>query len=137
MEIDNEQLFYYRLAYEFNVINVKEIYDLPASVLNGWRQYFSIYPFREDREDIRNAQLRSTIFNISGKAVKKDVKVSELMTDFLKNFKDSNSPRKTKNEQNLEYINWLQRMQTTPEGIKAVKVVKKQNIKRRKTKDVQ
>ena len=137
MAIDEEQLFLLRLSHEFGIINYKELYDLPTSVINGWKIYFSIYPFSEDREDLRNALLRSTIYNVSGKTVKKDVKVSELMTDFLKNFKDSNSPRKTKNEQNLEYINWLQRMQTTPEGIKAVKVVKKQNIKRRKTKDAQ
>mgnify|MGYP001618841512 CR=1 FL=1 len=36
---------------------VEEIFELPASEINGWRDYFNIYPFTQDREDFRMARI--------------------------------------------------------------------------------
>lgn len=36
---------------------MQEIYALPATELAGWQEYYNIYPFPQEREDVRNAML--------------------------------------------------------------------------------
>lgn len=120
MDIDEEKLFFYRLAHEFGIINVKELYDLPASVIRGWKDYFSIYPFKEDREDVRSALLRATIYNMSGKSMKVDVDPQDLILDYLEDFKHRTASKEQKrNEKNLRYIQMLERIKASPAGKKA------------------
>lgn len=130
MDIDEEKLFYFRLAHEFKVVNVEEIYNLPVSVINGWKEYFSIYPFSDTREDIRNALLRAAIYNISGKKLKRDVNPKELLIDYIDEIKKRSSPRNSRNEQNLKYIQHMQKIEGILSNVKGVSV--KKNFKRRK-----
>lgn len=50
------RLFLHKLAQELHK-SVEEVLDLPASELLGWENYFSIYPFTQDREDYRMARI--------------------------------------------------------------------------------
>lgn len=57
---------------------------MPALEFLKWEEYFSIYPFTQDREDMRNAKLCATIVNMSGKQLKKGHIVN--VSDFLPSF---------------------------------------------------
>lgn len=50
----------------------------------GWEEYFSIYPFTQDREDYRVALLASVISNMSGKTLKKPVEVDRFLPEYLR-----------------------------------------------------
>ena len=53
-----------------------------------WIEFFSIYPFTQDREDERVALLATVIANISGKALKRPAKI----TDFLPVYVPTDKP---------------------------------------------
>ena len=59
-----------------------EIYELPASEIETWRAYFSIFPFSQDRADQRTAVIASTVANTSGN-LKKPVDLEFFMPDYL------------------------------------------------------
>lgn len=56
---------------------------MPATEYIEWQAYFSIFPFSEDRQDRRNAQLCAVIANISGKSLKRDVSADTFMPHYL------------------------------------------------------
>jgi hypothetical protein len=56
---------------------------MPASDFVGWQEYFSIYPFTQDREDLRSARLCAVITNMSGKAVERTVDARDFLPDYL------------------------------------------------------
>lgn len=72
----------------------------------GWQAYFDIYPFTQDREDERTALLAQTIANMSGKALKKPVKMSVFMPTYIETQKPITDPL-----QRDEYRAWKQRLQ--------------------------
>lgn len=57
-----------------------EIYSFPASEIVGWEEYFSIYPFTQDREDARTALLASTIASVIWG---KPIKLEKFLPDYL------------------------------------------------------
>jgi hypothetical protein len=64
---------------------------MPGSELIAWEAYYSIYPFRFDRDDVHHAQLLATILNegratraqAAGKRSFESVKVSELIPEYI------------------------------------------------------
>lgn len=54
---------------------------MPASEYIGWQAFYSIFPFSEERADIRNALLCMVVANTSG-----NLKRATKMTDFLPNY---------------------------------------------------
>lgn len=56
---------------------------MPALHFLQWKEYFSIFPFSEDRQDLRMAVLASVIYNTSGKTFKSTLGPSTFLFDFL------------------------------------------------------
>jgi hypothetical protein len=56
---------------------------MPAGEYADWQEYFSIYPFTQDREDARAAMLAAVIANVSGKTLKKPLSESTFLIDYL------------------------------------------------------
>lgn len=79
-----ELLFYYRLAEALGK-TVQEIMALPATEIVGWEEYYSIYPFPQEREDARTALLAQTVANMSGRMIKDgyEKKIEEFLPDYL------------------------------------------------------
>lgn len=59
--------------------------ELPASEINFWREYYSIFPFPQERADARTALLAQTITNMSGRMIKDAylMKVEDFLPDYL------------------------------------------------------
>lgn len=65
--------------------------DLPASEIEYWRNYYSIYPFPQDREDARTALLAERITNMlgmliaqnGGKKNYKSISIEKFFFDYL------------------------------------------------------
>jgi hypothetical protein len=59
--------------------------SLPASEIEFWRAYYSIYPFPQEREDVRTALLAQTIANMSGRTIKDgfERKIEHFLPDYL------------------------------------------------------
>jgi hypothetical protein len=56
---------------------------LPASEIAGWMEFFSIYPFTQDREDYRMAMICDLVnMNTQGRAYR-DAKPSSFAPNFL------------------------------------------------------
>lgn len=47
-------------------MSLEAVMNLPASEIMYWHEYFSIYPFTRDLEDLRHAQLIHTLRIING-----------------------------------------------------------------------
>ena len=56
---------------------------MPAPEFVEWQAYFSIYPFTQDREDLRIALLAATISNVSGRTVKRMREVQDFLPNYL------------------------------------------------------
>ena len=56
---------------------------MSANEFIGWQAYFEIYPFTQEREDERTALLAQTVANISGKMLKKPMKLSVFLPNYL------------------------------------------------------
>jgi|WetSurMetagenome_2_1015567.scaffolds.fasta_scaffold743819_2 hypothetical protein len=78
-------------------MTVAEISEIPASEFLGWRSYFDIYPFTQDREDARVGLLCSVIANVSGR-----LKTMTNATDFIPDFL-SQVTEKSLKQQELEW----------------------------------
>jgi hypothetical protein len=63
-------------------MTVAEVLEMSASEFMGWREYFNIFPFTQDREDARIGLLCSVIANVSGR-VKTMTGASDFIPDFL------------------------------------------------------
>lgn len=72
----------------------------------GWQAFFEIYPFTQEREDERTALLAQVIANMSGKSLKKPVKLSAFMPVYFETQKPIIDPL-----QRDEYRAWKQKAQ--------------------------
>lgn len=86
---------------------LKEIYELPASEIAIWKEYFSIFPFSQERADERTAVLASTIANVSGKTIKKPVDLDFFMPDYLGEKDSSDKSLKQQADDDREFGNRL------------------------------
>ena len=55
--------------------------ELPASEIEFWRTYYSVFPFPEERADARAAMIAQTISNMKGRFLKDNQLLS--LDDFL------------------------------------------------------
>jgi hypothetical protein len=62
---------------------VEEIGQLPANEILDWMEYFEIYPFTQDREDLRTARLCATIANVSGRVLTEPLGEETFLPDYL------------------------------------------------------
>jgi hypothetical protein len=67
--------------------------ELPASEIEFWRAYYSIFPFPQERADARAALIAQTIANMSGRMLK-DIHLRSL-EDFLPDYIDTVSTQKS------------------------------------------
>jgi len=83
----------------------------------GWQAFFEIYPFTQEREDERTALLAQVIANMSGKALKREVKMSVFMPSYLPNEKPVTDPLQRDEykafKQKLQDINGLRKVNPT------------------------
>lgn len=58
---------------------------LPASEINYWREYYSIFPLPQEREDARTALLAQVISNMSGRMLRDMYlrKIGDFLPDYL------------------------------------------------------
>jgi hypothetical protein len=77
-----------------------------ANEFVGWQAYFDIYPFTQEREDARTALLAQMIANMSGKSLKKSVKLSAFLPVYIESEKIITDPL-----QRDEYRAFKQRLQ--------------------------
>jgi hypothetical protein len=61
-----------------------EIEAMPATEFAGWKAYFDIYPFTQDREDYRTALLAAVVSNMSGRTLKTMREVEDFLPNYLK-----------------------------------------------------
>ena len=115
----DEWEFYCKLAQELHK-SLQEIFELPASEIEYWHEYFHRYPFTQDREDMRTALICQTIANMSGKKVKKDLSISV----FLPNFSGKSKPQPEKSvaQQQAEFSAFVSDLRNKQAQIKAMKV---------------
>lgn len=64
--------------------------ELPASEINFWRAFYSVYPFPQERADARTALLAQTIANMSGKVLKDGFE--RKLEDYLPDYLDERNP---------------------------------------------
>jgi len=83
------------------------VLDLPASEIEYWREFYSIFPFPQDRQEIQTALLATVIANTSGN-VKKAKKIEDFLPDYFKT--------KTKNNLSKEDFKRQIQMFTRKEG---------------------
>jgi hypothetical protein len=59
--------------------------ELPASEIEFWTAYYSIFPFPQEREDARTALLAQVISNMSGRTLKDNYlrKLQDFLPDYL------------------------------------------------------
>jgi hypothetical protein len=76
---------------------------MSSTEINGWKEYFNIYPFTQDREDYRIALLASVIYNTSGKTFKKSMDMDKFLPDYLK---QKITVRKSLEQQKAEALAW-------------------------------
>jgi hypothetical protein len=64
---------------------LEEVMQLPASEINFWRAYYTIYPFPQERADARAAMIAQTISRMSGKMLKDgyEPKIKDYLPDYL------------------------------------------------------
>jgi len=77
-----------------------------ASEFIGWQAYFEVYPFTQEREDERTALLAQVVANMSGKSLKKTIKLSAFMPVYFENERIITDPL-----QRDEYRAWKQKAQ--------------------------
>jgi hypothetical protein len=58
--------------------------DLPASEIEYWKAYYSIFPFPEARAEAQVALLAATISNMSGKSLKRPIDMERFLPKYLK-----------------------------------------------------
>lgn len=56
---------------------------MPATEFFGWQEFFTIYPFSEERQDARVAMLAAVIANVSGKSLKRTMRERDFLPDYL------------------------------------------------------
>lgn len=78
---------------------------MSANEFMGWQAYFEIYPFTQQREDERTALLAMVVANMSGKSLKKQIKLSAFLPVYLESEKIITDPL-----QRDEYRAWKQKM---------------------------
>ena len=71
-----------------------------------WEKYFEIYGFTQDNDDVRFAMLAMTIANMSGKSLKKLVKLTDFIPVYLPSEKSITDPL-----QRNEYRAFKQKLQ--------------------------
>lgn len=83
-------MFYFHLARELGWKSVEDgLENISASELTEWKAYFSIYPFRDVREDMRMGVIASSIYNSHRNSDKQKILTpKDFMFDFLKSDND-------------------------------------------------
>ena len=77
--------------------------QLPASELLDWEEYFSIFPFNQDRADLRVAMLASTIANMSGKQERSAVSEKLFLPNYLHDTSEHMLTNKSVEQQHTEF----------------------------------
>lgn len=78
--------------------------ELPASEIEFWKAYYSIYPLPAERDDMRAALLAAVIANVSGKTLKKSLPENAFLPDYLKDRKAPAAAKaKSIEQQNAEF----------------------------------
>lgn len=94
---------------------------MPASEFVEWQAYFTIFPFDEDRADIRTAELISWLTFISslsaqGKGLKSKIPVKELIHDYLAQYQEPRPRRKSREQQKAEFAAFVAKHQAMIKG---------------------
>lgn len=84
--------------------------ELPASEIVFWEEYFNIYPFTQDREDARTAQVAQTVTNMQGRFAKNPLPLSYFLPDFYDEKKD-NYTIEEQTQRALAFREKMQRLQ--------------------------
>jgi len=89
--------------------------ELPASEINFWKSYYSLYPFPQERDDQRTALLATVISNMSGLTLKHSIDMNIFMPDYLK---ESPAPivEKSIEQQRAEWDDFINRLQVAQES---------------------
>jgi hypothetical protein len=72
-------------------VTLATVYAMPASELNQWQAYYSIYPFTFDRADVYHAELLAAILNdgratraqAAGRRNVETIRTSELIPQYI------------------------------------------------------
>jgi hypothetical protein len=92
--------------------------ELPASEIEFWRAYYSIFPFPQERADERTALLAQTISNMSGRTIKENYLLK--LKDFLPHYVDDTASKRNTLEQQAEadkaFASKLMEMQAMAKG---------------------
>jgi hypothetical protein len=76
---------------------------LSATEIAGWREYFQIYPFTQDREDWRAAMLAAVISNVSGRMLKRMINETVFLPRYLDEVRTP-SREKSLEQQHAEFL---------------------------------
>lgn len=78
---------------------------LPASEIEFWRDYYSIFPFPQERADARAALIAQTITNMSGKMLRDNYRAE--MTEFLPDYLGERALPKQKEPDEMAFVGKL------------------------------
>ena len=83
--------------------------ELPASEVEYWKAYYSIFPLPQERDDQRTALLATIISNMSGLTLKHSIDMNTFMPDYLQ---ESPAPirEKTLQEQKRDWDDFKARL---------------------------
>jgi len=91
--------------------------NLPASEIGFWREYYSIYPFPQEREDIRNASLLTMYYNSHVGKNAKQVSLDDFIPDYLGTRKNATITEKSIEQQIEEERIFIQKLQSNRRSI--------------------
>lgn len=77
---------------------------MPASEINGWREYFSIYPFTQEREDFRIAMLAELVNNSVQMKYFKGKSYKDFLPDYLGEFAPKEKTEEQKEAEERAYV---------------------------------
>jgi hypothetical protein len=90
---------------------------MPASEYTGWQAYFKIYPFTQDREDMRAALIAERITNSIGQLIASlahkrtytPIKIDTFMPDYFKERRTAATVEKSLEQQEQEFADFARR----------------------------
>lgn len=95
-----------------------EVMELPASEINFWQAYYSIFPMPQERADARFAMVAAVIANVSGKSLKRAVKEKDFMPDYIGVLETEPVViQKSLAEQNEDWADFKKRYKAVTEGL--------------------
>lgn len=97
---------------------------MPASEFQDWQAYFSIYPFTQDRQDMRTALIAERVTNavgklaagMAGKRTYHPVELKKFLIDYLGDQKRA-QPAKSLKQQQKEFAAFADQLRAA-QGIK-------------------